>query len=170
VTLCLVVGVLGCAGGVKVDQEYERDTDYKQYKSWWWQLDSETEKAVAASNNVIVKEYDTYFKSVVQKELAKKGLTVVETNPDILVSYKVGIRAASGEIDWDLDYQEQMSHADVYKSYGGIVVIDIYDARLERRVWHGTGTGSVNIDPTPKMVKDEVNAAVAKILDQFPPN
>jgi hypothetical protein len=101
--------------------------------------------------------------------MTDKGWTRVETNPDILISYKVGMKSASGEIDWDMDYLQQMKNADVYKSHGGIVVFDIVDARTGRQVWHGTGTGSVNIDPTPQMAKEEVRKAVTKILNQYPP-
>jgi len=166
---CLVVLTLGCSGGVKVDQDFEPDTDYSVHKTWDWNADSATEALVAASQRPSVKEYDQYFKSIVAEQMTEKGYTRVETNPDVLISYKVGIIDASGAVDWDMDYQDQMRNADVYKSHGGIVVFDFHDARTGRKIWHGTGTGSVNIDPTPDMVKAEVRNAVAKILKQYPP-
>ena len=166
---CVVMLALGCSGGVKVDQDFEPDIEYSVYKTWDWNPDSETEALVAASQRPTVKEYDQYFKSVVADQMNEKGYTRVETNPDVLITYRVGIVDASGAVDWDLDYQDQMKNADVYKSHGGVVVFDFHDARTGRKIWHGTGTGSVNIDPTPDMVKEEVRNAVVKILQQYPP-
>ena len=167
--MCLVVMTMGCSGGVTVDQDFEPDTDFFLYKTWDWNPNSETDELVAASQTQSVKDYDQYFKSVVADQMTEKGYTLVQTNPDILITYKVGMRNAEGAIDWDLDYQDQMKNADVYKTHGGIVVFDIHDARTGRKVWHGTGTGSVNIDPTPDMAKEEVRKAVIAVLNQYPP-
>lgn len=165
----LAAVVVGCSGGVNVDQEFEPETDFKRYKTWWWLLDSPTEKAVAASSQTFVKEYDAYFKGVVEDQMTEKGLVRVETNPDIRVSYLVGIKGTSGLINWDMDYLAQMQHAEVYKSRGGVVIIDFVDARSGELIWRGTGTGAANVDPTPDMVKENVNKAVKKILGQYPP-
>jgi hypothetical protein len=167
--ICLVAIVAGCSGGVTAKQDFEPSTDFKLYKTWWWLQDSPTEKAVAASSDTFVKEYDAYFKGVVENEMTAKGLTRVQTNPDIRVSYMVGMKGTTGGINWDMDYLAQVQHAEVYKSSGGVVIIDFVDARSGELIWRGTGTGPTNIDPTPNMVKEEVNNVVKKILGQYPP-
>jgi hypothetical protein len=173
VLVCLVtiwtVSLIGCSGGVKVTQNFERGTDYSRYKTWDWNPDSQTDQMVAASDNVAVKEYDNYVRDVVAGHMTENGLTRVQTNPDILIGYKVGMIGPSGQIDWDMDYIEQMKHADAYKSHGGIIVFDIVDARTGKQLWHGSGTGPVDIDPTPQMVKDNVRNAITKVLNQYPP-
>ena len=51
----------------------------------------------------------------------------------------------------------------------GTLLIDIIDASGNGLLWRGSGSTRLSGSATPEKRKERVNTAVAKILEQFPP-
>jgi hypothetical protein len=170
--LCAALGVLllalGCAPALTVTDDFDPDAEFDRIYTWYWLKDSPAEKAVS-EGPLGVREFDALVKTNIEAELGKKGLTMVETNPDIEVAYHVGLAGEYGGANWNEEYLAQVKDSEVYKSSGGVFIVDIVDARTNRLIWRGTGRGAVNVDPTPEMVKKNVERTVKKILDAYPP-
>jgi len=170
--LCAALGVLimalGCSPSFTVKEDHDPDAQFDRYYTWYWVEDSPTQKAVAEGTQN-VRDLDSHIRGLIESEMRKKGLTKVETNPDIELLYHIGLKGDVGGANWDVDYLDQVKNSEVYKSSGSVVVIDVIDARTHRLVWRGHGTGAVNVDPTPEMVKKNATRAITKIMDQYPP-
>ena len=171
--LCAALGVLmlalGCSPSLTVKDDFDPDVQFDRFFSWYWLQDSPTQKAIAEGDQS-VRDFDSHVRKLIASQMTKKGLTRVETNPDLEVAYHIGLKGEYGGANWDVKYLEQIRNAEVYKSSGAVLIIDIIDARTHRLIWRGTGTGAVNVDPTPEMVQKNVTRAVNKILDKYPPN
>jgi hypothetical protein len=170
--LCTALGVLilalGCSPSFTVKDDFDPDAQFDRYFTWYWVQNSPTQKAVAeGSQNV--RDLDAHIRGLIETEMRKKGLTKVETNPDIEMLYHIGLKGDFGTANWDVNYLDQIKNAEVYQSSGAVIIIDIIDARTHRLIWRGQGTGAVNVDPTPEMVKNNTTRAITKILDKYPP-
>ena len=51
----------------------------------------------------------------------------------------------------------------------GTLVIDFVDMAKQELVWRGVGTGALDETPTVEQRTENINNAVTKILEQFPP-
>ena len=165
---CLLFAALNCSPSLTVKDDYDPEIQFDRIYTWYWLKDSPTQLAVAEADQA-TREVDSMVRRVIEDEMMKKGLTRVETNPDIEVTYHIGLTGEYGSINWDRNYLEQVKNAEVYKSSGGVIIVDVIDARTDRLIWRGTGTGAVNVDPTPEMVQKNVTRAIKKIMDKFPP-
>jgi hypothetical protein len=166
--LTLLLLALACSPSLTVNDDFDPDIEFDRYYTWYWLADTPTIEAVEGADKS-VRDIDDLVRSLIDAEMSKKGLTTVETNPDIWVNYHIGMKGEFGGANFDRDYLQQIQNAEVYKSSGGVIIIDVIDARTGRLAWRGTGTGAVNVDPTPEMVKNNLTRAIKKIMDKFPP-
>ena len=51
----------------------------------------------------------------------------------------------------------------------GTLVIDFIDIAENKLVWRGVGTGALSESPSVEERTENINNAVAQILEQFPP-
>ncbi len=51
----------------------------------------------------------------------------------------------------------------------GTLIVDIADPRENELIWRGWASQALDDDPSPEKVQMYINAAVRKILDEFPP-
>lgn len=173
--LLLAVG----AAGQDVRYNFDKTTDFSKYKTYKW---VPIKDAQTLSDLV-----DKQIKSALDAELAKKGLTKVDTDDANLY---IGYQAAVGTEKQFTSYNTGwgygpgwygggwyrgggMTSSTTYGStstiYIGQLAIDMYDPAAKDLVWRGTA--SKTIDPKAKPEKQEKNLAkaVAKLLKNYPP-
>jgi hypothetical protein len=121
--------------------------------------------------------------SALETQLAAKGLTKNESDPDVFVVYHVAL-------DKQKDITTFSSGYGGYGPYGwgwgggwaggttttsvrdvlvGSLVIDIADARKGQMAWRGMGVKEINVQAKPEKRDKSINDAVKKILKNFPP-
>jgi hypothetical protein len=153
-----------CASNVVVD--YDKSADFSRYHTYAWG------KGTPAKNP----DLDRQIVQAVDEQLARKGLTKTEADPDLVVSYY----AATHE---EIDYTEASYAAGYGPGYGspisdsagsvpmrvrvGEIVVDMYDTKEKRNVWHGVGTDLVMDDPAKTSA--EIHNGAAKMFEKFPP-
>lgn len=153
-----------CAPNVAVD--YDKSADFSRYRTYGWG------KGMPAKNPTT----DQEIVKVIDEQLARKGLTKAQSDPDLVVAY----HAATHE---EVDYNEASFTSGSGPAYGslqtpsssdapmrvkvGTVIVDLYDSKEKRRVWHGVASDIVP-DSQGKMAAD-IEKGAAKMFENFPP-
>jgi hypothetical protein len=127
---------------------------------------------------------DDRIVAALEKELAAKGLTKSEANPDVIVVYHVafdkekdistyssGYGGGYGPYGygWGGGWGSTTSTTQVRDILVGTMVIDIADAKKNQIAWRGMGVKEVNTTASPEKRDKSINDAVKKILKNYPP-
>ena len=128
---------------------------------------------------------DDRIVAAIDTELAAKGLTKTESNPDLFVVYHVAF-------DKQKDISTYSSgYGGGYGPYGwgygggwggggttstqvrdilvGTLVIDIADAKKGQVIWRGMGVKEVDTQAKPEKRDKSISSAVNKIFKNYPP-
>jgi hypothetical protein len=169
VTLGLFVA--GCSS-VSVTADFDPATDFSTFKTYQW-MPSKGEDIL--TKNAIIGKRVT---GTVDKVLASKGYRVAATNaPDFYITAHAGVKDKMNVSDygyayggWWGPYGPYGRNVDVQYYQEATLFIDIVQRHGENLelVWRGAGTDVVK-DRDPDEAQRYVDAAVEKILAQFPP-
>ena len=155
----------------KTSAGYDKNIDFSNYKTFVFDKDGARNPFV---NTMIVE--------AVERELTSRGLTKVDTDPDLRVVYL----AASGP---NLQVASLPFYQVVNPAYSGLVggasmamwdvttgtlVIDLFDVKTDRVVFRGTATDvlqrapSADLRADAKLVSKPINKGIAKIFKKYP--
>jgi hypothetical protein len=114
--------------------------------------------------------------NAINSELIARGYDGVDANPDFQVAYHIGSEQKIEVSDWGYAYRRRgayyggnRSAVDVYQYQEGSLIVDIVDTKTHKLIWRGTARKVLDTNPTPEERIATVNAAVAKLLEAFPP-
>jgi hypothetical protein len=120
----------------------------------------------------------------IEAELAKKGLTKVEANPDVFVVYHVafdkqkdistfssGYGGGYGPYGWGYGggWGGGTTTTQVRDILVGTLVVDVADAKKNAMVWRGMGVKEVNTQAKPEKRDKSIGKALEKIFKNYPP-
>jgi hypothetical protein len=159
--------ILLCACAPNVVVDYDKNADFPRYRTYRWGT------GVPAKNP----ETDRQIVEAIDGQLSNKGFTKTESDPDLVVTY----HAATHE---EVDYDRPTYGSGGGPAYGslqtpesldppmrvrvGTIVVDMYEAKQQRRVWHGVGSDVVMDDPAKTSA--EIHKGAAKMFEKFPPD
>jgi Domain of unknown function (DUF4136) len=148
-------------------------TDFSKYKTYKW-----VRVPNAQYPNQIM---DTQIMQSIDAQLALKGLTRSEENPDLVVAYQV---AVNQEKQWN----SYSSGGDMWGwgrwgGWGGMQTttttsqtinigtlnLDIYDAAAKTQIWRGEASKTLGSGKDPEKVKKNLDKAMAKMMKNYPP-
>ncbi|HXW05029.1 MAG TPA: DUF4136 domain-containing protein [Vicinamibacterales bacterium] len=127
---------------------------------------------------------DNRIEAAIEAELAAKGLTKVEADPDLFVVYHVafdkqkdistfssGYGGGYGPYGWGWGggWAGGTTTTQVRDILIGTLVIDLADARKGQLAWRGIGVKEVNTQANPEKRDKSINNAVKKIFKNYPP-
>jgi hypothetical protein len=154
----------GCAPNVAVN--YDKSTDFSRYHTYSWGIGTPAKNPL--TDQQIVKAID--------EQMAQKGFTKTNGDSDLTVVY----HAATHE---EIDYAEGSNMSGTGPRFGstispssldtpmvvkvGTVVVDMYDTKQKRNVWHGVGSDLVMDDPAKTSA--EIQKGATKLFENFPP-
>ena len=167
----VVLILLGTASvrAQKVSVGADPAVDLTKYKTYGW---SNVASANPIANQIVVSAVDT--------QLAAKGLTKVETNPELTV---VVFGSSMSDIhvsnpSWSPSLNSIATGVAVgsqsWLVTKGTLVIDLLDTKTNNSVWRGTATDTLDRGPTGDQAKDAktvekpIRNAVKKMFKQFP--
>ena len=153
-------------------------TDFSKYKTYKW-----VQIKDAQSPDQIV---DSQIKSVIDGQLASKGLTKTEDETaDLYVGYQV---AVDKEKQWDsysMGGGPGWGWGGGYRGYGAYgggtttttsstlyvctLGLDFYDRAAKQLVWRGRATKTLDPKAKPEKREKNLTKAVAKLLKKYPP-
>ncbi len=161
--------------GQKTSYDYDKTATFETFKTY----------AHRDGTKVGQPLIDDRIVAAIDAELAAKGLTKAESNPDVFVVYHVAF-------DKQKDISTYSSgYAGGYGPYGwgwgggwggstttstqvrdilvGTLVIDLADAKKQQVAWRGMGVKEVNVQANPEKRDKSINDAVKKIFKNYPP-
>jgi len=148
-------------------------TDFSKYKTYKW-----VKVPNAQYPNSILGEQ---IMQAIDSQLATKGLTKTEDNPDLYVTYQV---AVNQEKQWN-----SYSSGGDYWGWGGwhgwggmstttttsqtinigTLSVDMYDVGQKKQIWRGDATKTLGSGKDPQKVQKNLNKAMAKLFKKYPP-
>ena len=157
----------------KTSYDYEKAANFAAFKTF--ALKDGTKVGQPLIDNRIV--------AAIEAELATKGLTKADANPDLFVVYHM---AFDKEKDistfssgyggygpygwgWGGGWAGGSTHTTVRDILIGTLVIDMADAQKGQMVWRGVGEKEINTKASPDKRDKNINSAVKKILKNYPP-
>lgn len=181
IVLCFISG----CSSIKVTSDYDPSVSFSRFHSYEWILDApkKTGDPRIDGNSLL----QNRVRLAVDNQLASKGYQKVTLeSPDFLVTYHV-----------TLDKQTEIQTINSYNQYGqgwgwrygrsyyptmnygtetlvysyeqGSLIVDIVEPKSRELVWRGSATDKVNFSNSPEQKEQQINEAVQKLLEQFPP-
>ena len=157
----------------KVSYDYDKSANFSTYRTY----------AHKDGTKVGQPLIDSRIVAAIETQLAEKGLTKAEANPDVFVVYHVAF-------DKEKDISTFSSGYGGYGAYGwgwgggwgggttttqvrdiviGTLVIDLADAKKGQLAWRGMGVREVDTQAKPEKRDKSINNAVKKIFKNYPP-
>jgi Domain of unknown function (DUF4136) len=173
VAACLLLFCYCSAAAQDVRYNFLQGTDFSKYKTYKWvQVPN-----VQYPNQLL----DGQIKQSIDTQLATKGLTKTEDNPDLYVTYQLAI---DQEKQWNA-----YSTGGSYWGWGGwggwggmetttatsktinigTLNLDMYDVGSKKQVWRGQATKTVKPQKDPQKLQKNLDKAMAKLLKNYPP-
>jgi hypothetical protein len=161
---CLVLPALVQAQ--KTSYDFDRAADFAKFRTYAWK------EGTPGGERFL----DKRIVSAIDSQLAARGLTRTEANPDLYVLYHVafgvqkgvtGFGSGSGLFGWPGDlgtFSARRNDIPV-----GALVIDVADAAKRELVWRGVGTDDIDVNAKPEKRDAAIVKAVEKILKNYPP-
>lgn len=173
IAICILL-ILSVAGFTqKVRYNYLQGTDFSKYKTYKW-----VEIKGAQYPNEIL---DGQIKRSIDAQLAARGLTKSEDNPDLYIAYQV---AVDQEKQWNAystggDYWGwggwggwggmQTTTVSSSTINVGTLNLDFYDVPTKKQVWRGEATKTLKAPKDPQKLQKNLDKAMAKLLKNYPP-
>jgi hypothetical protein len=174
VGLLLTIG----AAGQDVRYNFDKTTDFVKYKTYEWVPIKDAQKL----SDLV----DKQIKNALDAELAKKGLTKVDTDADLYIGYQAAVGTEKQFTSYNTGWgygpgwygagwygARGMSSTTTYGStstiYVGQLAIDIYDPAAKDLVWRGTASKTLDAKAKPEKQEKNLAKAVAKLLKNYPP-
>jgi len=172
--LLFVLIVAASCSSVKVSSDFDKSAAFSSYKTYSFTPEAQKLEGVNDLNR-------NRLLSAIETELAAKGFTKTETNPDVLIDIQLkgeqkqtatatnsGGRYGYG---YRYGYGGGFSTTTInYDTYvDGTLFVDMIDAKNNQLVWQGRGTKTVDPDASQKKREDNINYAVKQIFTKYPP-
>lgn len=174
VGVALLLGATSCATShVGVTSDFDHSVNFRAYKTWAWypQQRPDTEGGPAQGYESFL---DKRMRTAVEAEMTRKGLTQVESNPDVYVAYSAKVEdkqrinnnpySPFGYGYYGYGYGRGMNTVSQYKE--GTVIIDFVDAKRKELAWRGMGEAQVD---NQTISEPEVYRIVGSVLGTYPP-
>jgi hypothetical protein len=160
--LCYIVG--GCST-ISVNHDFDPSADFTKYKSFDWIPQPD----VKGKNPLVYKKIVT----AVERHFANRGMNRTESAPDFLLAMHTGTQTKINVTDWGYTYVGRGwvgRDIDVYQYQEGTLILDVIDSGSKELVWRGSATGTIDPKADPATREANLQAAVDKLLKNFPPN
>ena len=170
-----IVLIPALAMAQKVSYDYNKTATFNAYKTY----------ALKDGTKVGQSLIDDRIVAALDAELAAKGLSRVDSDPDVFVVYHVafdkqkdistyssGYGGGYGAYGWGWGgggWAGGTSTTQVRDILIGTLVIDLADAKKGELAWRGMGVKEVDTQAKPEKRDKSINNAVKKIFKNYPP-
>jgi hypothetical protein len=178
--LAVALFVLGATAAFAQDVRYDyaKDANFSQYKTYKWvqikgadQLDQLTANRIQAA---------------IDGQLAAKGLTKTDADDaDLYIGYQTAVGTEKQYTSYNTGWgygpgwgnrwyrpggaMTTTTYGSTTTVYVGQLDLSIYDRAAKQLVWHGVVTKTLDPKAKPEKKEKNINKAVQKLLQNFPP-
>jgi len=164
--------ILAACSAVSVTTDYDHSTSFEQYRTYTL--------APPADKIVLSPSGDAALRDGLRVNLAAHGITEVAKDADLHVVRHISTKeklAVYQSTDWayhGVPYGygrygawagAPMTYTDVSQYTEGTLILDFVDAKTQKLVFRGIGTGTVS---DPETNAEQIREAVEKIVQKFP--
>lgn len=173
--LALMIFAASCSS-VKISSDYDSSAGFSSYKTY--KFTDET-KAIPGINDI----NRNRILSAVDTEMASKGFTKTDVNPDVMIDIQLKaqqIQTATAtnsgypygygrgyRYGWGGGFTTTTINYETYVD--GTLFIDMIDARKNQLVWQGRGTKTIDQDASQEKRDQNISYAVKQIFTKYPP-
>jgi len=158
----------------KVSYDYDKTANFASFKTY-------THKEGTKVGQPLI---DERIVAAIDAQLAAKGLTKDDANPDVVVIYHIafdkqkdistfssGYGGGYGPYGygWGGGWGGGTTTTQVRDILMGTLVVDLADAKNNKLAWRGMGVKEVNTQANPEKRDKSINNAVKKIFKNYPP-
>jgi hypothetical protein len=158
----------------KVSYDYDKTASFATFKTY----------AHKDGTKVGQELIDARIVAAIDTQMAAKGFTKAESNPDVFVVYHIafdkqkdistfssGYGGGYGPYGWGYGgaWGGGTTTTQVRDILVGTLVIDMADAKKGQLAWRGIGVKEVNTTANPEKRDKSINEAVKKIFKNYPP-
>jgi hypothetical protein len=164
VVLTMVLASMAVAQ--KTDIDWDRSANFANFHTYMWEPSPHPAHGL----------WDQRIIDAVDKELQAKGLTKVDSNPDLWVVYSNSIHDQKEVIGtnygfgagWGWGYWgPSQTTYNTYVTKEGTLVMELADAKNKKLLWRGSATDTIS-DNSNKNISN-LDKAVAKLFKNYPP-
>jgi len=169
--LFILIVAVSCSS-VKVSSDFDKTAGFASYKTYALTEEAKNLQLDDLNKNRIL--------SAIETELAAKGFSKAESNPDVMIDVKLkgeqkqtATANTSGgygygyRYGWGGGFSTTTINYDTYVD--GTLFVDMIDAKKNQLVWQGRGTRTIDPDASQKKREENINYAVKKIFEKYPP-
>jgi hypothetical protein len=171
--LCLIVFALGCSS-ISVTTDFDNKVDFARLSTYSWLPTPETPSAeiqAELDQNTLV---EGRVKRAVDAQLATKGIRKTTQDPDMLVAFHTGVQDKVDVRSWGYGYGYGWRYGGpgvtTINYQEGTLILDFIDPKTKELMWRGVGKKVLSQSTTPEKSEREINEAVKKILEKYPPS
>jgi len=169
----LILLLAGCSS-TSVRFDYDRQQDFRQFKTFdFYPIPKEVGPD---TNPLVVKR----IQDAVIRELAHKGFSQTETKPDLRIAIHTESKDKFNVTQWGYHYAPYDYYwrgygywhgggIDVQQYEEGTLILDFVRTDEDEMVWRGVASQALPSFSTPEQIDATIKQAVAKILENFPP-
>jgi uncharacterized protein DUF4136 len=175
ICLSLLLLVANFALGQDVRYNFDQSADFSKFKTYKWV----PIKGAEAVNDIT----DKQIKDAIDAELAKKGLTKVDSdNADLFIGYQTAIGQEKQFTSYNTGWgygpgwgggwyggAGGMTTGQTSTIYTGQLALDMYDSAHHELVWRGVASKTLDPKANPEKRQKNLSKAVAKLLKNYPP-
>ena len=180
------LGLAACASGFKATSDADPAHDFSGYQTYAWMSDNPM--IIGATNRMPNPLLESRIMAAIEDGMTVRGYRKVDDpeSADFVLSFTVGSREEIKVNSYPASYQGFYGHprsaywGGAYYGYGmatetqvrqyqqGMLARDVFDEKERRPVYHSVAETSITDSDRKKLV-ETVNAAVAAVLEAFPP-
>jgi uncharacterized protein DUF4136 len=163
------IATLAACSSISTSADYDKATNFSQYHTYAW-------KDTDQKQNELV---EGRIKSAVDTQLQAKGLRKVDSSPDLWVVEHVRLSEQTQintyDSGWGYGWGWRgyggggMSTTTVQKIPVGSLIVDLVDAKENQLKWRGTASKTLEPEASVEKKTQNVNEAVAKMFESYPP-
>jgi hypothetical protein len=175
--LSIVILTAVSCSTIKVTSDFDKTAPFASYKTFAF-----TNEALGLQINDLNRNR---LLTAIETELAAKGFTKSETNPDVWIDMQLRgeeIQTATAtttggypgygygygyRYGWSGGFSTTTIDYDTYVE--GTLFIDMIDAKKKQLVWQGRGTKTLEPDASQQKREENINYAVKQIFMKYPP-
>lgn len=157
---------------IRVESDKVADQDFSKFKTFDFSsmIDSDLETGFYFLNDLVFK---SQLREAIKEELMGLGYKMDETNPDLIVTFRVFQEPTSlkgfegyGPGYWGNTSFRQISDQTTYDVKAGTLLVSLADRKNAQVVWQGFASGLIDDD---QFIKDKatIREAVNLIMDEY---
>ena len=173
--LSIIIATAVSCSSIKFSSDFDSTANFASFKTYAF-----TDEALNIQLDDLNK---TRLLNAISTELAAKGFTKAETNPNVFIDVVLkgeqkqtatattsgygGYYGAAYRYAYGGGFSITQINYDTYVD--GTLFVDMIDASKNQLVWQGRGTKTINPDANQKQREENINYAVKQIFMQYPP-